>query len=112
MTKSLTRKESKMIQIVGLTTGEQLIAKVEEQETGLLLKKAAILVPAGKGELGMAPWIPYGEIEDGILVKSAAIAWNVPAKTDLANHYTSAFVSGLVVPQQEVIAPELKLVEG
>jgi len=102
-----------MIQLVGLTTGEQLIAKVEQQENGLLLKKAAILVPAGKGELGMAPWIPYGEIENGILVRWNAIAWHVDAKMDLANHYNSAFGNGLVVPvQQEVVAPELKLVEG
>jgi hypothetical protein len=37
----------------------------------------------------------------------------VAAKTDLANHYNSAFGNGLVVPvQQEVVAPELKLVEG
>ena len=102
-----------MIQLVGLTTGEQLIAKVEEQENGLLLKKAAILVPAGKGELGMAPWIPYGEVEDGILVRWNAVAWFIAAKTDLANHYNGAFGNGLVVPApQEVVAPELKLVEG
>ena len=102
-----------MIQLVGLTTGEQLIAKVEEQEGGLLLKKAAILVPAGKGELGMAPWIPYGETENGIVVRWNAIAWSVAAKTDLANHYNSAFVNGLVVPSPgEVVAPDLKLVEA
>jgi len=102
-----------MIQLVGLTTGEQLIAKVEEQEGGLLLKKAAILVPAGKGELGMAPWIPYGETENGIVVRWNAIAWNIAAKTDLANHYNSAFGNGLVVPTPgEVVAPDLKLVEA
>lgn len=102
-----------MVQIIGLMTGEQLIAKTEEQESGLLLKKVAILVPAGKGELGLAPWVPYGDTDNGILVKFNAIAWHVTAKTDLANHYNSAFVNGLVVPQQqEVIAPELKLVEG
>ena len=97
-------------------TGEQLIAKVEEQENGLLLKKAAILVPAGKGELGLAPWVPYGDVENGIFVKHTAIAWHIAAKSDLANHYNGAFVNGLVVPQQgEVTAPqvgELKLVEG
>lgn len=102
-----------MIQLVGMTTGEQLIAKVEVQEEGLLLKKAAILVPSGKGELGMAPWIPYGNVEDGIVVFWNAIAWHVDAKTDLANHYNTVFGNGLVVPaQQEVVAPELKLVEG
>jgi hypothetical protein len=101
------------IQVIGLVTGEQLIAKTEEQENGVLLKNAAILLPAGKGELGMAPWIPYCETENGVLVDSKAIAWHVAAKTDLANHYNSAFGNGLVVPvQQEVVAPELKLVEG
>lgn len=103
-----------MIQIVGLTTGEQLIAKVEEQENGLLLKKPAILVPTGnKGELGLAPWIPYADSENGISVLWSGVAWHVNAKTDLANHYNGAFVNGLVVPQpQEVAAPDLKLVES
>jgi hypothetical protein len=101
------------IQVVGLVTGEQLIAKVEEKENGLLLKNAAILLPAGKGELGMAPWIPYCETDNGVLVKTNTIAWSVSAKTDLANHYNTAFGNGLVVPApQEVVAPELKLVEG
>jgi hypothetical protein len=58
------------IQVIGLVTGEQLIAKTEEQENGVLLKNAAILLPAGKGELGMAPWIPYCETENGVLVDS------------------------------------------
>ena len=96
-----------------MTTGEQLIAKVEEQENGLLVKKAAILVPAGKGELGLAPWLPYSDSENGVLVQWHAVAWHVNAKIDLANHYNSAFVNGLVVPQPaEVAAPDLKLVES
>ena len=101
------------IQIVGLMTGEQIIAKVEEQDGGLLLKGAAILIPAGKGELGMAPWIPYGNTENGVFINTNAIVWSVEAKTDLANHYNGAFGNGLIVPTpQELSVPELKLVDA
>lgn len=101
-----------MIQVVGLVTGEQILAKVEEKKTGLLLKTPVILLPAGKpGELGMAPWIPYGEQPNGILVRWNGIAWNVDAKSELANHFNTTFVNGIVTPTAAEVAATAKSVE-
>ena len=101
-----------MIQVVGLVTGEQILAKVEEKKTGLILKSPVILLPAGKpGELGMAPWLPYSEQTDGILVRWNAIAWNVDAKTELANHFNATFINGIVTPTAAEVAATAKSVE-
>jgi hypothetical protein len=111
MIESLVRKENTMIQVVGLVTGEQILAKVDEKKTGLILKTPIILLPAGKGELGMAPWLPYSEQAEGILVRWNAIAWNVDAKPELANHYNTTFINGIVTPTPAEVAATAKSVE-
>jgi hypothetical protein len=100
------------VQIIGLKTGEQLLAEVlEETNEGLLLKKPAILVPAGDKGLGLAPWIPYTKAASGIKVKNDAISFTVEPLDELKNHYTGSFVGGLVVPSNEVATPKLQLTE-
>jgi|DEB19_MinimDraft_3_1074340.scaffolds.fasta_scaffold426841_1 hypothetical protein len=102
-----------VVKLIALNTGEQLLSEVNETESGVQLTKPAILVPAGDKGLGLAPWLPYTKAqEDGIFVKSSAIMYMVDPVDQLRNHYSGTFVGGLVVPQTEVSAPKLQLVEG
>jgi len=51
------------IQLVALVTGEQIIAKVELVGDIYTIKNPAIIVPVGKGELALAPWLPYTTVD-------------------------------------------------
>jgi len=102
------------IQLVVLKTGEQILCEVEEAgKNKLLLKKPAILVPAGDKGIGLAPWMPYTKASAGVTLRDDAVSFMVEPVDELRNHYTGAFVGGLVVPQQnEIATPKLQLVEG
>jgi hypothetical protein len=103
------------IKLVRLQTGEEIIAKTEKTETGYILKNSAIVLPAGQGKLGLAPYLPYCDIENGFELKEQHIMFVVDPITEFANEYSTNFGSGLVVPSAgDVIgapvgAPPLKL---
>ena len=101
------------VKVVVLRTGEQLLGDVEETNSGVLLKKPAILVPAGEKGIGLAPWMPYTKVASGVVIKEDAISFMVEPVDELRNHYNGAFVGGLVVPSAaEVATPKLQLTEG
>ena len=103
------------VKLVRLQTGEELLGKVETTETGYSIKNAAIVLPAGQGKLGLVPFMPYCDIEDGFEVKEEHTLFVVDPIIDLINEYSSSFGSGLVIPSAgEVVGapagvPDLKL---
>lgn len=101
------------IRLVVLTTGEQLLTTVTEQtETTVTITKPTIIIPTGKGELGLMPWLPYTNVEtNGVTLKSTHVVCVVEPRTELANHYSSMFGSGIVVPDSSISTAQLKLVD-
>ena len=103
------------VKLVRLQTGEELIAKTEKTDGKYTLKNVAIVLPAGQGKIGLAPYMPYCEIEKGFEVKEQHVMFVVDPVTEFANEYSTNFGSGLVVPTSgelvgaPVGAPDLKL---
>ena len=101
------------IQIVRLTSGEEIIAKTEETKTTITLKKPAILIPAGKDQLAFGQWLPYADIKDGVEILSKYIVFVVNPMEEMSAQYDEAFGSGLVVPKSGIVSgaplPSLKL---
>tara|TARA_R100001015_G_C4529883_1_gene96605 strand:- start:22 stop:354 length:333 start_codon:yes stop_codon:yes gene_type:complete len=93
------------IQIVRLTTGEELLAKatVNEDKTTITIKDVAILIPAGEGKLAFAPWCPYSDVADGVEIGMEHIMFTASPQSELEQQYISA-ISGLAVPQEKKIA--------
>ena len=100
------------IQLVRLSSGEELIADVTVEENSLLLKKPVILLPTGQQSVGIVPWLPYADMENGVSISNNFILFFIPPHGDLINEYNSAFGNGLVVPpKQSVSGPALTLTE-
>jgi len=98
----------KKIQIVRLTSGEELIAKTEETKTTITLKKPAILIPAGKDQLAFGQWLPYADIKDGIEISKEYVIFVVTPMNEMEQQYEQAFGSGLIVPKNDIATPGLK----
>jgi len=99
------------VKLLGLVTGEQLIAKiVDDVSSKWKIKNAVILMPMGEGKLGFAQWLPYAD-NDALFINSDKIIFESVPQTDLLNKYNEAFGSGLVVPDNKISAPKLSLVE-
>jgi hypothetical protein len=98
------------ILIVRMRSGEDVISQVVDNGDSYTLTKPAMLVPAGKGNLGMLPWLMYGDIEGGIIVPKDATFFTFKPLKDLGEEYRSGFVSNLVTPSKKIATPGLKLV--
>ena len=100
------------VQLIGLVSGEQIIAKVELIENVYSIKNPAIIVPIGKGELALAPWLPYTTVDQtGAVVNKDRVMFVLTPQPELANNYNQNFGSGLIIPDKTVSAPKLSLVE-
>jgi len=96
------------VKIVRLTSGEELIAKTEETDTHVTLKKPSILIPAGKDQLAFGQWLPYADIKDGIEISKEYVVFIVAPMDEMAQQYDQAFGSGLIVPKNDIASPGLK----
>ena len=87
------------IKLIRLTSGEELIAKTEQVDNeSYIIKKPAILIPAGKDQLAFGQWLPYANIDDGVEIPSEFVMFVVDPVEELMNQYNSSFGSGIVVP--------------
>ena len=93
------------VKIVRLTSGEELIAKIDQSVDGyVVLKKPAILIPTGKDQLAFGQWLPYADIKDGITISEEYVVFIVDPMEEMAAQYNEAFGSGLVVPKAGVVS--------
>jgi len=85
--------------IVRLTSGEEVICSYSEEGDVCELKKPAIIIPTGQGQLGLMPWLAYADLsEKSVKVDKKFVVFVVDAQSDLLNEYNSAFGNGLFVP--------------
>lgn len=99
------------ILIVRMRSGEDVISQVVYNGDSYTLTKPAMLVPAGGGNIGMIPWLMYGNIENGITVPKDATFFTFKPLKDLSDEYRTGFVSKLVAPSKKIATPGgLKLV--
>ena len=86
------------VKIVRMGTGEEMIGKVTNNGDSCTIKNPAIIIPAGEGKIGLAPYLPYADIEDGLEVHMNHIMFIAKPMKEFVNEYNAAFGSGIVVP--------------
>jgi len=110
------------VKVVRLNSGEEIICDSETDGEFHTLKKPCIIIPTGQGQIGLMPWLAYGDMGQigEVKVKESFVAFTFNPSNQLRNEYSQAFGSGLVVPESDVIgadgpmgseAPILKLTE-
>lgn len=92
------------IKIIRLVTGEELISTIENDGDTVILKKAAILIPAGEGRLAFAPWLPYTKADSGVTLNKKHVMFVLDPHAELENQYQGA-INGLVVPSNDISGP-------
>ena len=92
------------IQIVRLTSGEELIADVTTWHAGgYLLSDIAILIPTQQNQLGLAPFMAYGVPKDGILFKNEHIMFLMEPVDGLRQQYQTMF-GKVITPTTSIIS--------
>ena len=100
------------VRIVRLTSGEEVIGDVTQEDGIYRVQKAALILPTGQGSIGLMPWMPYADQEGGIEIRESFVIFDIKPHDELINEYNTAFGSGLVVPpKQTITGPALTLTE-
>jgi len=90
------------VQIVRLSTGEELIAQVSETAVGIKLIDCAILIPTQQNSLGLAPFMAYSDASKGFEVTWKDVMFIVNPVKDLENQYNQMF-GKLLTPEKKII---------
>lgn len=97
------------VKVFRLNSGEEILSRYEMTDTHVTLKDPAILVPMGKGQIGLMPWMMYTKAAKGIEVPLSYIAFSVEPLEELKSQYDASLNQGLVTPSKAVSPSGLKL---
>ena len=96
----------KNIQLIRLTSGEEIIADVDlngiDTDT-IIMKDAIVLIPAGEGKIGFMPFMPYTKAADGIEVDLKFVMFMVEPVEDLIKQHRAA-TSEIELPDNKIIS--------
>ena len=83
------------VKIVKLISGEELIGEFDEKTN--TITNPVVMVPVSDKSIGFSPWMPYSEDKSFILKEEQIQIIATPSKV-IANEYSKAFGSGIVIP--------------
>ena len=96
------------IRIVRLMSGEELLCQVlKEGKDSITVQLPCIIVPSGGNNLGIAPWMPYADWEDEVVLGEKVVAFITKPHEELAKEYKRAHSD-----TPEIVVPERKEVVG
>jgi hypothetical protein len=90
------------VKLFRLNSGEEILARFEEQAEAWLLKDPAILIPVGEGQIGMMPWMIYTKASKGVSISKNFVAFTVDPLDELKSQYDSSLNKGIVTPSSSV----------
>lgn len=99
---------SSEIQIMRLSTGEELICTVSTESTSSRgtvyhLTDVAILIPTEQNSLGLAPFVPYSTAPTkGVTIAEKDVMFVTEPVDDLRTQYQNMF-SKVMTPQQNIV---------
>jgi hypothetical protein len=85
------------VKLVRLMTGEMILADTTENGDSITLKKPAWIAQVKPGEFALVPWLPLAK-DDSVTIDRSKFIYCVDPETGILNEYSTAFGSGLVVP--------------
>lgn len=90
------------MKLVRLSSGEEVIGKVEQGSDSITIKDGYSLIPAGEGRIGFMPFMAYTKASEGITIDNKFIMFVVDPIDQLIDQVRE-MDSGLVVPEQKIV---------
>ena len=92
------------IKLIRLTSGEEIIAEVDDPNGSIVtIFDAIILIPAGEGKIGIMPFMPYTKAKDGLELRTQDIMFMVDPVDELKTQFKSAR-SGISLPSSKILS--------
>lgn len=90
------------VQIVRLSTGEELIAHVDDGPVKYKLSDVAILIPTQENSLGLAPFMAYGKFKE-LKLDPKDVMFMIDPVDGLLSQYQQMFQK-IVTPSSSIIS--------
>lgn len=84
------------IKIVRLVSGEEILGELKRSTSigAFTIHSPAIIIPSERGQISLAPWMPYGQME-GVEIQYDKTVFVVDPQDSLRDHYIEV-TSGIV----------------
>lgn len=92
----------KNMKLVRLSSGEEVIGKVKENENDIVIENGYSLIPAGEGKIGFMPFMAYTKAKDGILIDRKFVVFIVEPVDELVDQVRQ-MDSGIVTAKSGII---------
>jgi hypothetical protein len=92
----------KNMKLVRLSSGEEVIGKVKENENDIVIENGYSLIPAGEGKIGFMPFMAYTKAKDGIVIDRKFVVFIVEPVDELVDQVRQ-MDSGIVTAKSGII---------
>jgi hypothetical protein len=92
----------KNMKLVRLSSGEEVIGKVKENENDIVIENGYSLIPAGEGKIGFMPFMAYTKAKDGIVIDRKFVVFIVEPVDKLVDQVRQ-MDSGIVTAKSGII---------
>ena len=93
----------KNMKLVRLSSGEEVIGKVEEHSDSITIKDGYSLIPAGEGKIGFMPFMAYTKAKNGITINKKFVVFMVEPADELQDQVRT-MTTGIVAPSKKIIS--------
>ena len=93
----------KNMKLVRLSSGEEVIGKVKENENDIVIENGYSLIPAGEGKIGFMPFMAYTKAKDGITIDRKFVVFIVEPVDELVDQVRQ-MDSGIVTAKPGIIS--------
>jgi len=90
------------MKLVRLSSGEEVIGKVKENENDIVIENGYSLIPAGEGKIGFMPFMAYTKAKDGIVIDRKFVVFIVEPVDKLVDQVRQ-MDSGIVTAKSGII---------
>ena len=92
----------KNMKLVRLSSGEEVIGKVVENEDSITITDGYSLIPAGEGKIAFMPFMAYTKAKDGITIDKKFIVFMVEPIQSMVDQIRE-MDTGLVVNTPKIV---------
>jgi len=95
------------VKIVRLTTGEELLCKMDPAMTlgegkSIMVNTPVLILPTADGKLTFMPYMPYADIKD-LIIKERSVMFIVNPTEELAAQYRNMIGDVVVPPKPKIV---------
>ena len=92
----------KKMKLIRLSSGEEVVGTVKENEDSITITEGYSLIPAGEGKIGFMPFMAYTKADKGVTINNRFVMFVVDPVDQLIAQVRS-MNSDIITPSKKII---------